>query len=48
MRSLRSTLILATVLVAVLAALPLQALAQDPEYLVSLDDPMAAFLESRA
>jgi secreted PhoX family phosphatase len=28
--------------------LPLQALAQDPEYLVSLDDPMAPFLESRA
>jgi hypothetical protein len=30
MRSLRSTLILAAVLVALLAALPLQALAQDP------------------
>ena len=48
MRSLRSTLILAALVAAVLAALPLQALAEETEYLISLDDPMAAFLESRA
>jgi secreted PhoX family phosphatase len=48
MRSLRFTLVSLTVLVAIMATLPLQALAQDPEFLVSLDDPMAAFLESRA
>lgn len=48
MRTLRFTLVSLSVLVAIMAILPLQALAQDPEFLVSLDDPMAAFLESRA
>ncbi len=38
-----------TVFLGLMLALPLNTMAQEPvEYLVSLDDPMAAFLESRA
>ncbi len=48
MSSLRTTLLLVTFVLAIVAALPMQALAEEPTFLISLDDPMAAFLESRA
>lgn len=50
MQSFKVVRIVMLVAVLILLALPATTLAQDPapEFLVSLDDPMAAFLESRA
>lgn len=48
MRSLKLTLFSLIVTIVALLLLPVNTLADDPDFLVSLDSPMAAFLESRA
>ncbi len=48
MRRVRMSVLGVLAFVAILAAFPFQALAGNPEFLIPLDHPYAAFLESRA